>query len=730
MKKIILSIFLITSLCAISIAIVLSTTGYETDKFNQLISKKINENDNQISINLKKIKYKIDLKNLNFFLITNDPDLNFYNSDISLKNLKVYLDLFSLLKSKIKITKINVLTNELNIDQLKKIILKTKPSNLNSIITNKVNNGIIIINLELYMDDNFNIKNYVIKGKAKEISAIISKKINLKDTSFDFFADPVDILIKEIYSEVDGVKIKNGNLRVDKSKNINIQSDFNTEIDITKKNIKKYLPIIKDFNNINDNSLLKAKLDHILIINFDKTLKVINYDYTSKGTAQNISLKFDEPLENAIFDENIKELNLVNSVLNTRYSSNKKNFIEADGKYQFNKNKTQNYKFKNIFENGKMNIDLNLKFSQPFYVDLINYNQKINEVGEISLNFILNKDLINFKNIRYEKNKNLISVKDLKFNKNKFFSLNQIKVVTFNKSVLNNDFKIDFDKKIKISGNKFDATNLMKFIKKKSNNNSLKKIDKEIVINFKNVLTPLSEMLLDFRLIGKIEKGKFVKILSKGDFGDNNYLDITLKTDKKLKKKYLEIYSDLAKPLLTDYNFFNGLIGGKLMFSSILENNMSKSNLVINNFKIVDAPNLIKLLSLADFGGLADLAKGEGLTFDKMEIKMNSQNDFLRLEELYAVGPSISVLMEGYKESSGLVSLRGTLVPAKNLNKILSKIPIIGKIIIPKELGEGLFGISFKIKGPPGKVKTTINPIRTVTPRFIQKIIDKNKKSK
>ena len=727
MKKIILSIFLITSLCAISIAIVLSTTGYETDKFNQLISKKINENDNQISINLKKIKYKIDLKNLNFFLITNDPDLNFYNSDISLKNLKVYLDLFSLLKSKIKITKINVLTNELNIDQLKKIILKTKPSNLNSIITNKVNNGIIIINLELYMDDNFNIKNYVIKGKAKEISAIISKKINLKDTSFDFFADPVDILIKEIYSEVDGVKIKNGNLRVDKSKNINIQSDFNTEIDITKKNIKKYLPIIKDFNNINDNSLLKAKLDHILIINFDKTLKVINYDYTSKGTAQNISLKFDEPLENAIFDENIKELNLVNSVLNTRYSSNKKNFIEADGKYQFNKNKTQNYKFKNIFENGKMNIDLNLKFSQPFYVDLINYNQKINEVGEISLNFILNKDLINFKNIRYEKNKNLISVKDLKFNKNKFFSLNQIKVVTFNKSVLNNDFKIDFDKKIKISGNKFDATNLMKFIKKKSNNNSLKKIDKEIVINFKNVLTPLSEMLLDFRLIGKIEKGKFVKILSKGDFGDNNYLDITLKTDKKLKKKYLEIYSDLAKPLLTDYNFFNGLIGGKLMFSSILENNMSKSNLVINNFKIVDAPNLIKLLSLADFGGLADLAKGEGLTFDKMEIKMNSQNDFLRLEELYAVGPSISVLMEGYKESSGLVSLRGTLVPAKNLNKILSKIPIIGKIIIPKELGEGLFGISFKIKGLPGKVKTSIDPIKTLTPRFIIKAFEKSK---
>ena len=52
---------------------------------------------------------------------------------------------------------------------------------------------------------------------------------------------------------------------------------------------------------------------------------------------------------------------------------------------------------------------------------------------------------------------------------------------------------------------------------------------------------------------------------------------------------------------------------------------------------------------------------------------------------------------------------------------------MIGDIIIPKEVGEGLFGISFKMKGPKGKIKTSINPIRTLTPRFIQKIIDRNK---
>jgi len=203
-----------------------------------------------------------------------------------------------------------------------------------------------------------------------------------------------------------------------------------------------------------------------------------------------------------------------------------------------------------------------------------------------------------------------------------------------------------------------------------------------------------------------------------------------MKSDKRSKKKYLEIYSDLPQPLLSDYNFFKGVSGGVLVFSSIIDNDSSNSKLTIENFKVVNAPAVVKLLSIADFGGLADLAEGEGLSFDKLEINMKNEKDLLTLEELFAIGPSISVLMEGYKDKNGLVSLRGTLVPAKNLNTFLSKIPVIGKIIIPKEIGEGLFGVSFKMKGFPGKIKTSINPVKTLTPRFISKALEKSKESK
>ena len=202
-----------------------------------------------------------------------------------------------------------------------------------------------------------------------------------------------------------------------------------------------------------------------------------------------------------------------------------------------------------------------------------------------------------------------------------------------------------------------------------------------------------------------------------------------MKKNKSDNKRYLEIYSDIAKPLLSEYSFFKGLSGGKLLYSSVIEENSFKSKLKIENFKVINAPGMVKLLSLADLGGLADLAEGEGISFDILEINMEKINDTLKLNEILALGPSVSVLMEGYQDPN-VTSLRGTLVPAKTLNKLISKIPVIGDIVIPKEVGEGLFGISFKLKGPPGKVKTTINPIRTITPRFIQKIIDKRKNSK
>jgi hypothetical protein len=140
-------------------------------------------------------------------------------------------------------------------------------------------------------------------------------------------------------------------------------------------------------------------------------------------------------------------------------------------------------------------------------------------------------------------------------------------------------------------------------------------------------------------------------------------------------------------------------------------------------------PALTKLLSLASLQGIADLATGEGIRFNEFDMFFENSKDLIIIQEIYALGPAISILMEGYVEKNNLVSLRGTLVPATTINKTISKIPLVGNILVGKKTGEGVFGVSFKIKGPPKDLKTTVNPVKTLTPRFITRTLEKLKKN-
>ena len=147
------------------------------------------------------------------------------------------------------------------------------------------------------------------------------------------------------------------------------------------------------------------------------------------------------------------------------------------------------------------------------------------------------------------------------------------------------------------------------------------------------------------------------------------------------------------------------------------------------DFKVQEVPALAKLLTLASLQGIADLLTGEGIRFTDFEMKFSNKDDLMKIEELYAIGPAISLLMEGYVENDDLISLRGTLVPATTINRTISSIPLLGDILVGKKVGEGVFGVSFKIKGPPKKLKTTVNPVKTLTPRFITRTLEKIKKN-
>ena len=132
---------------------------------------------------------------------------------------------------------------------------------------------------------------------------------------------------------------------------------------------------------------------------------------------------------------------------------------------------------------------------------------------------------------------------------------------------------------------------------------------------------------------------------------------------------------------------------------------------------------------MASLQGIADLLTGEGIRFNEFEMKFRNEKKLMTIDEIYAIGPAISIMMDGYVQNDELISLKGTLVPATTLNKIIGSLPLLGDILVGKKTGEGVFGVSFKIKGPPKKTKTTVNPIKTLTPRFITRTLEKIKKN-
>ena len=249
-------------------------------------------------------------------------------------------------------------------------------------------------------------------------------------------------------------------------------------------------------------------------------------------------------------------------------------------------------------------------------------------------------------------------------------------------------------------------------------------------INLKEVLVEEDEIINNLKGEIKFKENDINYAKLNGFFSKNQNLSFTV--IKKNRQKVTTFFSEKADPFVKKFDFIKGFEGGSIDFYSVENENSDKSNSQIKlyDFKLKEVPALTKILTLASLQGIADLLSGDGIRFDDFEMKFQNQKNLLTIDEIYAIGPAISILMEGYVEKNNLISLRGTLVPATTINKAIGSIPVLGEILVGKKTGEGVFGVSFKIKGPPKNTETTVNPIKTLTPRFITRTLEKIKKSK
>ena len=150
-KKIILNLFFLLIFAVIIFFAFLSTIGIETNRFNKVIIDKIAETNN-IDVDLKTIKFKLDLKDLSLYLETNKPVIVYKKIVIPSNDVKVYLDFLSLIKTN-KIQKISIDFEEIDIKQINKLSKIIKPSNFKSFLNNKVLEGKLTAVIEIFLNN-------------------------------------------------------------------------------------------------------------------------------------------------------------------------------------------------------------------------------------------------------------------------------------------------------------------------------------------------------------------------------------------------------------------------------------------------------------------------------------------------------------------------------------------------------------------------------------------------
>ena len=730
MKKII-KIFTILTIVFATLVIYLSIYGIKTEKFNNEIKKNVSKIDNKINLSLNEVSYLLNLRNFSINISAKNPTILLEDKKLDLSNIYTNISLKSLINDHFSIDDLKISTKEIQIKDLISLIRIVKNSPQLFVLENITKEGLISANIDLMFDLDGAIKNdYQINGAVKKAKFNILNKVEIENLDFSFDVSKNQFTLRKIETDLNSVRLKSPLIKIEQKKNIflingkivNDQKDFD---------IDKLNPMLGDLLN----TTVAEKIDFNSINNFsfniNKNLKLNNLKVETDLDLKNLNI-IKNPINLKNFLPNYTEqIKFEDHKIKIKYIKEKL-VIKGEGDvYIGDKLEQLSYNINSDDDRISFDTKLNIR-NNPLIINFLDYEKKEKNSSDVLLKGIYkkNKELILNTISIIEKN-NQILIKDLILNKNfKIKNLDYVKLDYRNKNDLLNKIELTKNKSnFSIKGKSFDAT---QFINNNMDDNESSTVFENLNSKFNIRIDKIYINKNDYtkNLLGNFtfKDNKLNRLNLASTFSNNKKMNLSIETNNQ-KETITNFSSNYPKPLIKRYDFIKGFEEGYLNFNSIKKNGVSNSVLIIDNFKVKEVPVFAKLLSLASLQGIADLLTGEGIRFTDFEMIYSSQKGLTNIEEMYAIGPAISILMDGYIESKKLVSLRGTLVPATTINRSIASIPLLGKILIGEKTGEGVFGVSFKIKGPPKNLSTTVNPIKTLTPRFITRTLEKIKKN-
>ena len=710
----------------------LSIFGFSTERLNNKIKTEILNINNEVNLELKNVKFLLNLSNLSLNVKTFRPEVFFNNHQLKLEYIKTNISLKSFINDEFSIENLQISTKAIKLNDIVQLARSFENSAELFILNKIVKDGFLIGNINLNFDSNGRVKDdYEINGFIKNGKLVLLDKHNINNLNLFFKIKDKEYFFKDIETNYNQLKLSSPLIKIKEKNNqflVNgklISSEKDIDIKLLRSLLGDSFKVFNiekiNFNSDNDFTFIISKKFKISDFNLESIINLNNLDY--KNNFLDLK-KYFPNIKESIRLENHKVL--INYKNNQLEISGKGKIIIEDKSDMLNYNITK--KNDQYFFNTNISINKN-----PFLINILQYEKKEDLELLIKLIGVYKKNnQIKFDLISLEENDNRFLIKNLNLNnKFKIYDIKSLEFNYVNNNKIKNEINLKKNKKnYEIYGKSFDASQLI-YDQLNNDEDSISVFsDLNTSINVKIIKTYLDNVTFLNGLTGNLDfrNNKINKLNLDSSFTNNKKLTLTVNKNEN-NEKITTLFSGYPKPLVKQYKFVKGFEEGILDFYSIKKNGISNSVLKIDNFKVQEVPVLARLLTLASLQGIADLLTGEGIRFTDFEMKFTNKKGLMTIDEMYAIGPAISVLMDGYIETKKLISLRGTLVPATTINRTIASIPLIGKILVGKKTGEGVFGVSFKIKGPPKNLKTTVNPVKTLTPRFITRTLEKIKRN-
>ena len=732
MIKNIIKILLIIFLIIILSIFYLSFFGIKTNKFNSQISNNILKINKKINLNLSDVNYLLNPFNFTINIKTTNPQILLEGRKLEIKDIQTNIVLKSLINGQISIDDLKITTKEIKVSDVIALLRVLHNSPKFFVLNTIIKDGFVTANLNLNFDEKGNVKeDYKISGTVEKVKLDILNQVKLQNLNFNFNIRKNMYLLKQIDMKLNKIMITSPLIEIKKNKNsffvngqfLNNKKDFD---------VNELKLLTADLFNFIDIQKIELSSKNNFSFNVNESLKFDNFKVESIVDLNQLTINQKNLKLKPFFPSFVEQIKLKKHKIIIKYNQNKID-IKGTGNILL-EDKSDSLSYHVIKDDIKISFDtkINLK-SNSLLIDFLDYEKKedlnslLSVKGKLRKNNQLTLELINLKEMN-----NKISIKGLDLSKDfRIMDIENFNInYTNNKGIKNKLILKKNNLNFIITGDNFDASRIINNImdSDEESKSIFKNLNSKIDIRIKKTYIDETNYMnnLNGNMIFKNNKINDLKLESV--FPNEKILSLSIKT-KNNSETVTKLFSAYPKPLIKRYKFIKGFEEGYLDFYSSKKRGISNSVLIIDNFKVKEVPVFARLLSLASLQGMADLLTGEGIRFTDFEMIFSSQKGLTQIEEMYAIGPAVSVLMDGYIESKKLVSLRGTLVPATTINRSIASIPLLGKILIGDRTGEGVFGVSFKIKGSPKDLKTSVNPIKSLTPRFITRTLEKIKKN-